>query len=108
MTAFLGFIELRTNEILHAHSLHLQAHHQQQSSGSSEHPGETRAFLGSGPQVPAGSQTLQIEHLPTTAEEYVSEEESEEEVDDRPLTKCEVEWDARVLELLLAPTNTGH
>eukprot|EP00899_Mesostigma_viride_P016003 jgi/Mesvir1/24403/Mv11071-RA.1 len=48
------------------------------------------AVHGHGPSVPAGATNISIEP-PSTADEYISDDDSEEEVDDRPLTRDELQ-----------------
>lgn len=83
MLTYLGIIEQRANEIIQAHSSFI-AH----SQPSSKQPAST--VLGAGPSAPVGSSNVEI-LPPSTAEERHSDEESDEEVDDRPLTRDELQ-----------------
>ena len=78
---YLGVIEQRTNELLALFAA---------TQGAPSDGVDQRLLTGQGPQTPAGSTTINIEP-PSTADEYVSDEESEEEVDDRPLTREELQ-----------------
>ena len=81
---YLGVIEQRTNEIL---ALYAATQVSQMESGAVV---DQRLFTGQGPSTAAGTTVINIEP-PSTADEYVSDEESEEEVDDRPLTRDELQ-----------------
>ena len=80
---YLGLIEQRTNELLAAYAA------AQAAQGADGAAIDQRLLMGVGPIAAAGSTTLNIEP-PSTADEYVSDEESEEDVDDRPLTRDEL------------------
>merc|ERR1712139_137302 len=90
MLQYLGIIEGRANEVLqmYASSQLTQAAVMVDSTapGTDARP----TLLGSGPQTAPGASTLAIEP-PSTADEYASDEESEEEQDDRPLTVAELQ-----------------
>lgn len=49
-----------------------------------------RMMFGIGPATPAGGHLVTIE-APTTNDEYFSDDESEDELEDRPLTKEELQ-----------------
>eukprot|EP00959_Pyramimonas_sp_CCMP1952_P069711 1455334-Pyramimonas_sp.AAC.1 len=50
------------------------------------------AVLGHGPAAPMGSSTVEVPYMPSTAQEHNSDGESDEdEVDDRPLTRDELQ-----------------
>jgi len=74
LVATLGLIEERTNAIL---------------SGAVDESEGTGAILGLGPQTPAGAIHLNV-NPPTTGDEFSSDEESDDEDEDRPLTRDEL------------------
>ena len=50
------------------------------------------AVLGHGPTAPVGSSTVEVPYMPSTAQEHNSDGESDEdECDDRPLTRDELQ-----------------
>lgn len=93
MLAYLGVIEQRANEILHLYAGHQMA---LASAANPDHGAEAsaeglKAILGAtGPMTPANAGGVNIDP-PSTADEYASEEDSEEEIDDRPLTRDELQ-----------------
>lgn len=92
MLQYLGLIEGRANEVLqmYASSQLTQATAVMVDSAAPGTDAGRPALLGSGPQTAPGASTLAIEP-PSTADEYASDEESEEEQDDRPLTVAELQ-----------------
>lgn len=83
MMQYLGIIEQRTNEIL-------QMYAASQAAAQGQDPGALQAsVLGQGPQTPAGSTVLNIEPPSTTDD--VESDSSEDEEDDHPLTRSELQ-----------------
>ena len=85
MLTYLGMIEQRANEIIQAQA---QAAMYEAAAAA---PGDKPAtVLGAGPAAPVGSAAVDI-LPPSTTEERHSDDESDEEVDDRPLTRDELQ-----------------
>eukprot|EP00898_Chlorokybus_atmophyticus_P003124 jgi/Chlat1/3812/Chrsp26S04049 len=82
---YLGVIEQRTNELLHLYARHQIA----QAGGDSLGMQAGRGLLTEGPTTAAGSGTVTIEP-PSTADDYSSEDDSDAEADDRPLSREEL------------------
>ena len=90
MMAYLGIIEQRTNEVLMQFSGVQRSQAAAAGGEDAQRQPSQHSVLGAGPAVAAGSTGILAIDPPTTNEEYLSEEESEEEVDDRPLTRDEL------------------
>jgi hypothetical protein len=90
MLSYLGVIEQRANEVLQTYAAHKMAEAASANPDSNASEG-IKAILGAtGPMTPANAGGVNIEP-PSTADEYASEDESEEEIDDRPLTRDELQ-----------------
>ena len=104
MMQYLGMIEQRTNEILHAYALIGTDGKRSKPPTPAAQPAQTPAaqaggrastpqtmlnILGLGPPTPMGQDAIQIN--PPNLEDYSSEDESEDDDDDaRPLTREEL------------------
>jgi hypothetical protein len=84
LLVYLGMIEQRANEIIQAQA---QAAMYEASTVAGDKPA---TVLGAGPAAPVGSAAVDI-LPPSTTEERHSDDESDEEVDDRPLTRDELQ-----------------
>uniref|UniRef100_A0A7S0SDG4 ODAD1 central coiled coil region domain-containing protein n=1 Tax=Mantoniella antarctica TaxID=81844 RepID=A0A7S0SDG4_9CHLO len=88
MLSYLGVIEQRANEVLQAYAAQQMA---SAAANSDAGVDGIKAILGAtGPMTPANAGGVNIDP-PSTADEYASDEESEEEIDDRPLTRDELQ-----------------
>jgi coiled-coil domain-containing protein 63/114 len=81
MMQYLGIVEQRTNEILQ-----LYAQHQAAVQGKPGDPAAVAAILGQGPHLPAGTTQITI-NPPSTGEDFDSDDDSEDEVNDMPLSR---------------------
>ena len=81
MMQYLGIVEQRTNEILQ-----LYAQHQAAVQGKPGDPAAVAAILGQGPHLPAGTTQITI-NPPSTGEDFDSDDESDDEVNDMPLSR---------------------
>ena len=81
MMQYLGIVEQRTNEILQ-----LYAQHQAAVQGKPGDPAAVAAILGQGPHLPAGTTQITI-NPPSTGEDFDSDEDSDDEVNDMPLSR---------------------
>jgi len=85
----LGLVEQRTNEILQ-----MYAASQVALIGGEVHPGMALAVLGQGPHIPLGSGQVYVEP-PSTADEVIeSDEDDDDELDYRPMTRSELQGKA--------------
>ncbi|GAQ83044.1 hypothetical protein KFL_001330270 [Klebsormidium nitens] len=93
---YLGIIEQRTNEILQMYAIHMARQRGKDlDDGLSAVPrGDplrpSGMLLVAGPLAPPGSVHVGIEP-PSTGDDYASDDDSDEEVDDRPMTREELE-----------------
>mmetsp|Transcript_7500 Transcript_7500/g.17164 ORF Transcript_7500/g.17164 Transcript_7500/m.17164 type:complete len:387 (+) Transcript_7500:3-1163(+) len=87
MMQYLGIIEQRTNEILQMYA----AIQMQQAGASSDHVAQQSLanMLGQGPQTPAGSTMVAI-NPPSAGDEGGSDEDSDGDDEDRPLSREEL------------------
>mmetsp|Transcript_22591 Transcript_22591/g.31476 ORF Transcript_22591/g.31476 Transcript_22591/m.31476 type:complete len:541 (-) Transcript_22591:280-1902(-) len=86
MLMFLGIVEQRANEILQIQAtanMYAVALPTTSSHG-------LRTVLGEGPSAPQGSSNVEI-LPPSTADDHHSEDESDEDIDDRPLSRDELQ-----------------
>ena len=93
MLAYLGVIEERANDVLKMYAAHQLSKDGAEGDAVGAGTGAegVKAILGAtGPITPANAGGVVIDP-PSTADEYASEEESEEEIDDRPLTRDELQ-----------------
>ena len=81
MMQYLGIVEQRTNEILQ-----LYAQHQAAVQGKPGDPTAVAAILGQGPHLPAGTTQITI-NPPSTGEEFDSDDESDDDGTDMPLSR---------------------
>ena len=88
MMQYLGIIEQRTNEIMQMYAaVKMQENGQDISSADSQ--AELASILGHGPAVPLGAGEVKVTP-PSAGDDVDSEELSEDEEDDRPLTREEL------------------
>merc|ERR1712028_116857 len=95
MMQYLGSIEQRTNEILQQYAAIQQVKSPQkpdEPAGQAAPPATTSQamlnILGMGPPTPMGQELIQVD--PPNLEDYSSEDESNEDDDERPLTREEL------------------
>jgi len=90
LLAYLGSIEERANEILQFKST-LDTH-KSQSDYKLAAKIQGTPVLGQGPVAGSGSSKVEVPYMPSTAQEHNSDGESdEEEVDDRPMSRDELQ-----------------
>ena len=91
MLAYLGVIEQRANEVIQMYAATQAIAAAANPDGMAGSTDNIKAILGAtGPLTPANAGGVNIEP-PSTADEYASDDESEEEIDDRPLTRDELQ-----------------
>ncbi|KAK3273593.1 Outer dynein arm protein 1 [Cymbomonas tetramitiformis] len=86
MLQILGMIEQHSNEILRTYAAKYQGANDQPDSPDKD----SKALLGQGPGAPVGTAQLNI-HPPSTAGDQDEESGDEEDADDRPLTRDELQ-----------------
>jgi len=90
MEKYLGIIEQRSNEVLQVLAAKGALGDGIPSGGEAGAVSDPRILLGGGPQTPAGTNLIAVDP-PSTADEYQSDDDSEEEVEDRPLSREELQ-----------------
>ena len=88
MMQYLGIIEQRTNEILQMY-IAVKMQEQGQNISAPDAQAQLASIMGHGPAVPLGAGEVKVTP-PSAGDDVDSEEASDEEEDDRPLTREEL------------------